>query len=338
MNVIVTGATSFIGAAVVRQLLERGDRVCAVVRPGSAHLHHLTDQVPDDRRMDMQIEELDLTDIAQLAERLAGGSPAPKRPGSGLGPAPAEPGNTSAPLSSVWDAWIQIGWDGAGSDNRKNRQVQQQNAANSLAALQTAARLGCRRFLFTGSQAEYGIHAGVTTEETPCHPVSEYGKAKLEFLNLAKDLCKTEKIEYIHTRIYSVYGPGDHPWSLVNSCLSAWQTGGTMEFGDCTQMWNFLYIEDAAEALLCLLTEGRPGVYNIAGEDTRILREFIEEMYRLCGEQGSFSYGKRPPNAEGVVSLMPDISRIKRETGWRPRTSFTEGIYETMYRLRAATS
>ena len=108
-----------------------------------------------------------------------------------------------------------------------------------------------------------------------------------------------------------------------------------MKLGECTQMWNFLYIEDTAAALVCLLTEGRAGVYNIAGNDTRPLRAYIEEMYEICGNKGTFRYGERPQNAEGPADLMPDIGKICRETGWRPVTTFAEGIYETLHSLRA---
>ncbi len=318
MNVVVTGATSFIGAVTAGRLLRQGCRVCAVVRPGSKNLGHLWDCVPEDGKDRLLVVPLHMEQIEEL--------------GSILGK--KEPGVPAA----GWDAWVHIGWDGAGSDNRMKRDVQQANVRNSLAAVRAASALGCGRFLFTGSQAEYGIHRSLITEDTPCNPVSEYGKAKADFANLAKELCKSREMEYIHTRIFSVYGPGDHPWSLVNTCLATWMQGGHMELGECTQKWNFLYIEDAAAAIICLLTEGRPGVYNIAGEDTRILREFIEEMYRLLGSRGSYTYGKRKPNAEGPASLIPDISKLEAETGWRPVTSFTEGIYETMHSLREKAS
>lgn len=311
MNVVVTGATSFIGAVTVGQLLQQGCRVCAVVRPGTKNLGHLWECVPEAAKERLLVVSLHMEQIEEIGRAVCGAD---------------------------WDAWIQIGWDGAGSDNRMKREVQQANVRNSLAAVWAAAELGCRRFLFTGSQAEYGIHRSLITEETPCSPVSEYGKAKADFANLAKELCKSRKMEYIHTRIFSVYGPGDHPWSLVNTCLDTWMQGGHMELGECTQKWNFLYIEDAAAAIIRLLTEGRPGVYNIAGEDTRVLRGFIEEMYRLCGSRGSYAYGKRKPNAEGPASLIPDISKLEAETGWRPVTSFTEGIYETMHSLREGAS
>lgn len=305
MNVVVTGATSFIGAETVRQLLAAGHSVTAVVRPASCNLNHLYEKIPEGAEGRLLIVPLDLSGIDRLPRQLPSA-----------------------------EGWIHIGWDGAGSDNRTKRDVQQNNVRLSLKALETAAALGCGRFIFTGSQAEYGIYHQPITEDMVCRPVSEYGKAKVDFANQAKSLCKNRKMEYIHTRIFSVYGPGDHPWSLVQSCLRTWQQGGEMKLGECTQMWNFLYIEDAVSALVHLLTEGRAGVYNIAGEDTRVLREFIEEMYRLCGSRGSYSYGERPQNAEGPADLIPDIRKICRETSWRPSTAFAEGIYETLYCMR----
>ena len=303
MRIVVTGATSFIGAATVRQLLEAGHQVFAVVRPASSNMKHLQEMAEGIDCGTLAIRPLDLANIRELAGFFA-------------------------------DAWIHIGWDGAGSENRTKRDVQQKNVTYALDAIETAAALGCRRFLFTGSQAEYGVWHQTVAEDTPCHPVSEYGKAKVHFCEKAKILCKRKNMEYIHTRIYSVYGPGDHPWSLVQSCLRTFLEGGSMKLGECTQNWNFLYIDDAAAALVALLTGGKAGIYNIGSTDTRPLRRYIEEMHALCGHRGSFTYGERPQNAEGPADLMPDISKLLRETSWRPVRTFAEGIYETLHSLR----
>lgn len=209
MQVVVTGATSFIGAATVKKLMEAGHQVFAVVRPASSNMKHLEELAGGDLSGLVTICPLDLADIRTLHGFSA-------------------------------DAWVHIGWDGAGSDNRTKRDVQQRNVTYALDAVEAAAALGCRRFLFTGSQAEYGVWHQTVAEDTPCHPVSEYGKAKVDFCEKAKILCKQKNMEYIHTRIYSVYGPGDHPWSLVQSCLRAFCEGGSMKLGECTQNWNFL--------------------------------------------------------------------------------------------------
>lgn len=302
MQVIVTGATSFIGRFALEQLLKAGCRVTAVVRPESPGRREL------EQMEKVQVVPLSLSRIGQL------------------------PGSQRA------EAWLHLGWEGAGSDNRKIPELQRKNVGYALDALETAARLGCSRFLFSGSQAEYGICSGPMREDMECHPVSQYGKMKTEVREKAFEAASCLGITYLHARIFSVYGPGDHPWSLVETCLDRFLAGERMDLGPCTQMWNYLYVEDAARALTELLLGKAPGgVYNVAGEDTRPLRSYIEEIYDLCGRKGSYVYGMRPPNAEGVVSLRPDISRLKAVSGFSPRVSFREGI-QRMIRLREESS
>ena len=296
MNIVVTGATSFIGAPMVDKLIGMGHDVYAVVRPASKNIARLDTGRERLHVIEMNLEEADRLDGAILV--------------------PCE-------------AFFHFGWDGAGSENRMNRDVQQKNAADSLKALEGARKLGCRTFLFSGSQAEYGITDGLMREDSPCHPVSEYGKDKLEVCRRAGEKAGELGITYLHTRIFSVYGPGDHPWSLVSSCVDTFLKGGHMEFGACTRLSNYLYIKDAVRAITGLLLAKSPsGVYNVAGNDTRPLREFIGEIHRLCGGRGTFEYGKRPPNAEGVVSLNPDTGKLYRAANFQPRISFEEGIRE----------
>ena len=231
-------------------------------------------------------------------------------------------------------SWLHLGWEGAGSANRSNPALQRKNIDYALDALETAADMGCGRFLFSGSQAEYGICSGLMREDMEGRPVSEYGKNKVEGCVRAGARAKERNLDYLHARIFSVYGPGDHPWSLVETCLDRFLAGQQMELGPCTQMWNYLYVEDAARALAQLLLGKAPaGVYNVAGEDTRPLRSFIEEIYDLCGRKGSYVYGDRPPNAEGVISLQPDLTKLKEAAGWKEQVDFAEGI-RRMIKLR----
>lgn len=310
MNIAVTGATSFIGAPMTRRLIDMGHDVYAVVRPGSKNLIRLRREASgcDEGEqgkgrlhiIEQKLEETDRLDRA---------------------------------VSVSCQAFFHFGWDGAGSENRMNREVQQKNVEDSLKALEGARRLGCRTFLFSGSQAEYGIHQEAMTEETLLKPVSEYGKAKVDFCRRAMELtdgwkCGGQDFRYIHARIFSVYGPGDHPWSLVESCLKTFPAGGYLSLGECTQMWNFLYLDDLLAALTALMDSGAEGIFNVAGEsgETRPLKEYVRMMYEACGCHGSYSYGRRPQNAEGPANLIPDVEKLVRTTGWRQKIPFQEGI------------
>ena len=304
MRIVVTGATSFIGRAVVEELLEKRHQVFAAVRPDSAGRGEL-EAMQRETGGQLTVLPVDLSACGTLDRHPA--------------------------LEGRADLWLHLGWEGSGSANRTNPEIQARNIGYALEALGAAARLGCTRFLFSGSQAEYGIADGLMREDSPCHPVSEYGKDKLEVCRRVGERAAELGITYLHARIFSVYGPGDHPWSLVSSCVDTFLKGGHMEFGACTQLWNYLYIKDAVRAITGLLLAKSPsGVYNVAGNDTRPLREFIGEIHRLCGGRGTFEYGKRPPNAEGVVSLNPDTGKLYRTANFQPRISFEEGIRETI--------
>ena len=61
-------------------------------------------------------------------------------------------------------------------------------------------------------------------------------------------------------------------------------------------------------------------------DETGPLRGFVETVYELCGRQGSMEFGVRPPNAEGIVNLIPDIRKMERVVGWKPQVYFEEGM------------
>lgn len=319
-NIVVTGATSFLGAAIVKKLLSEHHEVFAVVRPGSKNRDALRAVEEEfktgakDQTAPLHIIEAELGNLNRILEYII---------------VPCE-------------IFIHLGWDGAGSENRTKQELQRKNIPDTLKVLEGARQLGCKRFLFSGSQAEYGVCQSLMSEDMTCHPVSEYGKAKVEAGIQGAERCQKWRaegisdMEFIHARIFSIYGTGDHPWSLVNTCLDTFLDGGHMELGACTQQWNFLYVDDLVDGVLSLvfcehLEESGGagcGIYNIAGDvdATMPLRNYVETMYELCGRRGDFTYGVLPANAEGPANLIPDVRKLKRVTGWRPKVSFEEGI------------
>ena len=177
------------------------------------------------------------------------------------------------------------------------------------------------------------MHQDLITEDTVCEPKSLYGEAKLAMREKGEKLCDELGLRYIHARIFSAYGPGDHPWTLVESCLDTFLNNKEMSLGACTQKWNFLYIDELARgmAALCEAPESafeglENPVFNFGGSETKVLKEFVEEIHELCGGQGESRYNTRGENAEGLINLMPSIEKLKTVTGWKPEVDFKTGI------------
>lgn len=292
---VVTGATSFIGKAVVNELLSQGHQVYVIVRPSSTQKDYFQ------HMKNCQIVLSEMGNVSFWGRYI-----------------------------QVADYFIHFGWEGVGAEGRSNSDIQRENIKITLKCIEEAGRLGCKKFLFAGSQAEYGIKKDIICENTPCDPIIEYGKAKLEVWNQGSVLAKNLGIIYYHARIFSVYGAGDHPWTLVSTCIYNFLNGQEMRTSSGEQLWNYMYIDDVAKTLVKLMeSSAESGIYNIASEDTRPLKSFIKEIYECCGKQGDLLLGTFDP-LEKPNNLNPDITKLKKVIGKIPKTDFYEGIKETI--------
>ena len=231
MRVLITGVTSFLGLYTAKLLLQEGHEVIGAVRPGSRRAQQLDahgiSAYPTYRTVHLDLSELPEAELgeAHYAEVL---------------------GLDSVPLI---DAWIHFAWDGVGSAGRSDTNIQIENIQNAKKAYLYAKLLGARKFLFAGSQAEYGRG----NHRVPL-PVSPYGKAKLSFgrwateQSLLSEIYDDAPMQFIHMRIYSVYGSGDHETSLVNTVLRAALRHEAITLGPCEQRWNYLEVHDLARA------------------------------------------------------------------------------------------
>lgn len=294
MKFVVTGATGFIGREVVSCLLEQGHNVHCVCRPNSPKISVL----PKDNNL--SIVEATMADYFSLGDKIPSA-----------------------------DVLINMAWDGITREGRDFTEVQRDNITYALQTMDAAKAMGCKVFVETGSQAEYGIVNDVITEDTPCNPFSDYGKAKLALKEAASKHAEEIGIKYLHLRIFSVYGENDHPWAMISSCTTKMLNNEDVELSACQQLWNFLYVRDCAKQIT-LLSEWAYGymekcceVYNLASKDTRILKSYIEDMHRLTGSSSKLHYGKIVPI--NLVSLNPDITKLKNTIGFVEDYSFAQG-------------
>lgn len=320
MKVLITGVTSFLGVYTALQLLEKDYEVIGAVRPDSkneevldkrgitGNPHYKTVYMDFDKLPEPELGE---EHFAELVERTMDEAP-------------------------VIDAWIHFAWDGIGSAGRENTDIQIQNIENAKKAYIMAKVLGAKKFIFAGSQAEYGDG----NHRTP-RPVSPYGKAKRAFgrwateQSLLAQMYDENPMQFIHMRIFSVYGDGDHKTSLVNTVLKGSIKGTPVVLGPCVQRWNYLEVRDCARAICILLEskETRTDVYDIAGDDSRVLRKYVQAMNEIAGGGAELEFGTRANNAEGAASMAPEILKIQR-LGFHQEISFEEGIGELVAKKR----
>ena len=303
MKFVVTGATGFIGQEVITTLLKSGHYVYCVCRPDSPKVALLPSSTH------LSVIFATMSDYSTLSSMIPSA-----------------------------DVMINLAWDGITREGRDFTDVQRENISYAMQAMNSAKTIGCRVFVETGSQAEYGVTEGRIYENTLCCPFSDYGKAKLALKEVASKHAGEICMKYLHLRIFSVYGENDHPWAMISSCTSKLLNNEDVELSACQQLWNYLYVKDCAKQIV-LLSEWAYNemnttceVFNLASEDTRMLKSYIEEMRVMTNSKSNLLFGRVIP--KHIVSLNPDISKLKRTIGFVSDYSFSLGYQNVINKYK----
>lgn len=330
MRVVITGATGAIGHALIAECIKQNIEVLAICHRGSKRAALLADEVCHMLQIEqnealncelpdrlLKIEYLNLDEYAtglnsvQLSH--------------------SEKCDSNSCDSNPYDIFFHMAWNGTTGESRNDEALQQQNAACSLDAVRLAKKMGCHTFVFAGSQAEYGRVEGKLTADTVTCPENEYGKYKLQAGKTTRALCENLSIKHIWARILSVYGPYDSKTSMIMSAISKLCNGESAKFTKGEQQWDYLYSADAANALLLAAMKGKHGsIYPIGSGRVRALSEYIQILKNQIDPHANIELGAVPYAPKQVMYLCADISQLKEDTGFEPKTEFEDGIREIL--------
>ena len=298
----VTGPTGVIGLALIEYCIRQGIEVYAVVNPASGRIHRLPGHEL------VHVVPCDMYSLDRLRELI--------------------------PFKI--DAFCHLAWASTTGEGRNHTDAQWRNIGVALDAVNSAAALGCRVFLGSGSQAEYGRVNGRLSPGTPAFPENAYGSAKLCAGQLTRIRCEQLGMRHIWARILSVYGPGDGENTMVMSVIRQLIEGKEPELTKGEQVWDYLYSLDAARALLLLGEKGKHGrVYGLGSGSAQPLKEYVKMIRDIVAPGRGLDFGAIPYVENQVMYLCADIGELYEDIGFTPEYSFVEGIRETLSWMRA---
>jgi len=300
-KIILTGATSMLGVSFIEECLRRGDKVAAIIRPGSRKAHRVAEYA------DIKTVECDLREIEKLSDFLEGS----------------------------WDEFYHLGWGPTDREGRGDPALQDSNVEFTLNAVRSAKKLGCSFFAGAGSQAEYGRVTGVIPPDRPGTPEVAYGHAKYAAGNMSALLCRDLGIRHVWARFFSVYGANDSSATMIVYCIEKLLRKEKPSLTACEQIWDYLYCADATRALYLLGEKGRDqSVYNIGSGIGRPLSEFVKIIRDTIDPGLELGFGDIPYQTGQVMHLCADIRSLTEDTGFIPEVSFEEGVKRTIVQLK----
>ncbi len=292
MRIFITGGSGFIGSHLMPKLLARKHKLLLLSRSS-----------PKKNKKSISFIKGDLKDINGWKNKLKKFKP---------------------------EAVVHLAWEGL-ENYDFSASVSLRNMMNSLNLISVAAELGSRKFLSTGSCWEYGEGNGILKETAPLLPathVPDFVIAKRTVQAMGEQIALQNKMQFLWPRLFFAYGPGQKPRTLIAHLVRGLKNGAVPEVKNKSGANDFVYVDDVAEALVKILEKGKgpSAIYNIGSGRLTPVAETVKGVYKALNV---------PPPAWCLKKVRPkgfhaNISKIKKELGWEPKTSISEGVRKTV--------
>ena len=177
------------------------------------------------------------------------------------------------------------------------------------------------------------------TEDTPYDPRSPYSASKASSDHLVRAWAETYGLPVLLTNCSNNYGPFHFPEKLVPVIILNALAGKPLPiYGNGSNVRDWLYVEDHADALLTVLETGALNrSYNIGGENERTNLELVQTLCAILDDLRPRASGRYADQITFVTDrpghdarYAIDPRRIREELGWRPSVTVEEGLRKTV--------
>ncbi len=218
------------------------------------------------------------------------------------------------------------------------REYNRVNVGGTVSLMEAMRDTGVGRVVFASSGAIYGNQPRqpVREDDWP-YPDSPYAVSKWSAEQYIHTIGDLWGIETVALRIFNAYGPGQslpvsHAPVMPRFLQQALSGGSIVVFGDGRQTRDFVYVDDAVEALVMAATAHNINrqVINIGSGEETTIRDLVSHIEAATGQHVAIITNPQKPG--GVPRLAADISRARELLGFRPKVGLDAGIRLTLER------
>ncbi len=327
MKILITGGAGFIGSSLVRTALERGHTVVNLdCLTYAANLQSLRNV---EGHKNYHFENIDICDASAVRAVILKTKP-------------------DAVMHLAAESHVDRSIEGPGQFIQTNivGTFNLLQAAHAYHASLKGAQKHAFRFHHISTDEVYGDLAPDDPpfcETTPYDPSSPYSASKAASDHLVRAWHKTYGLPILISNCSNNYGPFQFPEKLIPVVILKSLHGAQIPlYGTGDNVRDWLYVDDHADALLCVVEKGKPGeTYNIGGNNERSNLELVKTLCNLMDERQP---GEAPH--QSLIKFVADrpghdrryavnAGKIKRDLGWTPSVHADEGFAKTVDWYRA---
>jgi len=296
-KVVVTGASGFVGSAVIKTLLDHNIDVLAldIVDNPSFRLPMSNSK--------LTYKKCDISRVAEVKKVL---------------------------LNSNFDTIYHFAWIGSSGPLREDMNVQIDNAKITVELLKLSAECHIKKFICAGTIMEFETFSAIYAQGNEPQMSYIYGVGKQLAHLLCKPIANRLGIDLVWTYITNAFGVGEKSPRLINSTIRRCIKDEPLDFTSGTQNYDFLYIDDVAEALYLLGEKGKANKgYVVGSGKAGPLRDFLVKMVDICNPNAKPMFGTTPFTGTDLDLGVFSTKELQDDCGFQPKVSFEEGIRRT---------
>jgi CDP-glucose 4,6-dehydratase len=304
-SVLVTGASGFIGAAVVETLIALGARVVSLVRNDG--YEYKTNSLEGSF-----VYRGDVSDYNLMCEIIS-------------------TNEIEYIFHLAANAIVRVA-------ARDPMSTYRANVMGTVALLEAARNVGrCKKIVVASSDKAYGDHDVLPYVETMAlQPRNTYDTSKACTDLIARSYAHNYDMPIVVTRCSNVYGPGDPNQSrIIPNTIERINRGERpILYSDVSVMEReFIYIDDVVDACLRLAlsdqkTNGQ--AYNVGGTGAHSVQSVVEEILLLMESTLTAEIVPREPVFKEILKQYIDATKLTEATGWKPQTTLSTGLLKTI--------
>jgi nucleoside-diphosphate-sugar epimerase len=303
--ILVTGASGFIGAVLVRRLVAAGRADVHVLLRDTAKTWRLEDILPK-----LHVHRVDVTDRAGVL----------------------------ACVQEVKPRTIfHLAVYGAYPAQKDVALIEATALHGTMNLLDAAETVGFDAFINVGSSSEYGFKNAPMKETDVLEPNSHYAVFKAAATNYCAYEAVSKKLPVITVRPFSVYGPYEEPTRLVPTLLGQLLQGTLPPLASPDIARDYIYVDDFVDACLVATTHPEFGgqIFNAGSGRQTTLKEIVDLAISLVGASVTPEWGTMGARIWDQKVWVADVSKAKEKLGWEPRTDLATGLTQTIAWLKA---
>lgn len=223
------------------------------------------------------------------------------------------------------DVFFHFAWAGGLLQTSfSDYELQLSNAKYACDAYMEAVKIGCKRFVNSGTNNQVEIKQFINTLDFQPRTTCIYATAKTALELIIRTLATKYETEYVATMIPMPYGEGNRSMQLFNVVVKALLEGKSPSLIEGNNLYDMVYIEDIVGAFIAVAEKGKTGrSYYVGHRKLRTFRSWIEEIRDIVAPNVELKFGEYKDPLDMDYSLV-DLDLLYKDTGYECRTQLSE--------------